>query len=143
VAHTGKIYSVLSHRLARLIHARCPKSPRYTCISPPASAPPSISVDGVQLILPDGMELADIEAMVREMVAAELARMRDFQTELIRGSTLSARTMSLESGARWVRAGKQERRGSDGSPVRQLCDELGPAKVVLIREPTVGLEGLW
>ena len=24
VAHVGKIYSVLSHRLARLIHARCP-----------------------------------------------------------------------------------------------------------------------
>jgi hypothetical protein len=39
----------------------------------------------VQLILPDGMQLAAIESAVRETVDAELARLREFQAELVRG----------------------------------------------------------
>jgi len=86
VAHTGKIYSVLGHRLARLIHARFPEIAEVhvhlaTRIGDPVDQPWT----GVQLILPDGMALADIAATVRETVSAELARMRDFQAELIRG----------------------------------------------------------
>ena len=38
-AHAGKIYSVLSHRLARLVHARCPALREvYNAVQPEVSA---------------------------------------------------------------------------------------------------------
>lgn len=86
VAHTGKIYSVLSHRLARLIHARCPQIVEvYVHLASRIGAPVNQPWTGVQVILPDGMQLAAIEAAVRETVDTELARLREFQAELVRG----------------------------------------------------------
>jgi S-adenosylmethionine synthetase len=40
---------------------------------------------GVQVILPDGMRLEDVERPIRDVAEAELHRMAEFQAELIRG----------------------------------------------------------
>jgi S-adenosylmethionine synthetase len=86
VAHVGKIYSVLSHRLAGLIHARCPALLEvYVHLWARIGDPVNRPWTGVQLILPEGMALGDIERAIREVVEAELDRLADFQAELIRG----------------------------------------------------------
>ena len=86
VAHTGKIYSVLSHRLAHLIHARCPALLEvYVHLSVRIGEPVDRPWTGVQVILPDGMGLVDVERAIGEVVEAELHRMPEFQAELIRG----------------------------------------------------------
>jgi S-adenosylmethionine synthetase len=86
VAHTGKIYSVLSHRLAQLIHARSPdllevQVHLVSRIGEPVDRPWT----GVQVILPDGCALADVESAIREVVEAEVQRLPEFRSELIRG----------------------------------------------------------
>jgi S-adenosylmethionine synthetase len=86
VAHTGKIYSVLSHRLARLIHARSPELLEVhvhlvSRIGEPVDRPWT----GVQVILPHGCALADVESAIREVVEAEVERLPAFRAELIRG----------------------------------------------------------
>jgi S-adenosylmethionine synthetase len=86
VAHAGKVYSVLSHRLARLIHARCPELLEiYVHLAARIGEPVDRPWTGVQLVLPMGLALADVEPAVSEVVAAELARMADFRAELVRG----------------------------------------------------------
>ena len=86
VAHTGKIYSVLSHRLAHLIHARCPALLEvYVHLSVRIGEPVDRPWTGVQVVLPDRMGLVDVERAIREVVEAELHRMPEFQAELIRG----------------------------------------------------------
>ncbi len=40
---------------------------------------------GVQVILPPGMALPDVEGAIRAVAAAEIGRMREFRSELIRG----------------------------------------------------------
>lgn len=87
IAHTGKIYSVLSYRLAQLIHARCPEILEvYVHLTNHIGAPVSQPATAVQLVLPRGMPLADAETAVRETVEAELARLPEFQSALIRGA---------------------------------------------------------
>lgn len=86
VAHVGKIYDVLSHRLARLIHARCPEVIEvYVYLTARIGEPVNEPWTAVQLVMPGGLALADVEGRVRDTVNAELARMSDFQSELIRG----------------------------------------------------------
>jgi len=86
VAHAGKIYSVLSHRLAVLIHARHPELPQvYVHLAVRIGEPVDRPWTGVQLILPDGMILSDVAASVREVVQTELARLPEFRAELARG----------------------------------------------------------
>jgi S-adenosylmethionine synthetase len=86
VAHVGKIYNVLSHRLARLIHARCPGLPDvYVHLFARIGEPVDHPWTSVQVILGDGMALGDVERDIREAVEGELARMPDFRAELIRG----------------------------------------------------------
>ena len=86
VAHAGKIYSVLSHRLARLIHARCPALLEvYVHLSARIGEPVDTPWTGVQIVLPPGMGIADVEGMIRDVVEAEVARMPHFREELIRG----------------------------------------------------------
>lgn len=87
VAHSGKIYSILSHRLAERIRASCPVIVEATVhlavrIGEPVDRPWT----GVQVILPRDVALADVEAPIRAVVAAELARMTEFRKELIRGA---------------------------------------------------------
>jgi S-adenosylmethionine synthetase len=86
VAHAGKVYSVLSHHLARLIHARCPELLEvYVHLAARIGEPVDRPWTGVQVILPPGMALPDVADAIRLVVAAEIARMRQFRAELIRG----------------------------------------------------------
>ncbi len=86
VAHVGKIYSVLSHRLARLIHDRCRELPEvYVHLAARIGQPVDRPWTSVQVILAGGMGLADVEARIREVVEAEIGRLPAFRAELARG----------------------------------------------------------
>jgi S-adenosylmethionine synthetase len=86
VAHAGKVYSVLSHRLARLVHARCPELLDVTVhLAARIGEPVDRPWTGVQVICPRGLTLADVERPVREVVEAELARLPQFRAELAQG----------------------------------------------------------
>jgi S-adenosylmethionine synthetase len=86
VAHTGKIYSVLSHRMAHLIHARCPEIDEvYVHLAARIGDPVDQPWSCVQLVLPSRLDTADVEPLVREVFAHELGRIAEFQSELVRG----------------------------------------------------------
>ena len=86
VAHVGKVYSILSHRLARLIRERCPELPEvYVHLAARIGDPVDRPWTGVQVVLPEGMALADIEGAIRDVVEGELGRMPEFRAELARG----------------------------------------------------------
>ena len=86
VAHVGKVYSVLSHRLARLIYARCPALEEvYVHLAARIGEPVDRPWTGVQMVLPEGMALSDVEAAVADVTEAEIARLPAFRAELARG----------------------------------------------------------
>jgi S-adenosylmethionine synthetase len=86
-AHAGKVYSVLSHRLARLIHERCPALLEvYVHMVVRIGEPVDRPWTGVQVRLPAGAVLGDVEGEIDQVVAAELARLPAFRAELIRGA---------------------------------------------------------
>jgi S-adenosylmethionine synthetase len=86
VAHTGKIYSVLSHRLAALIHARHPEILQvYVHLAARIGEPVDRPWAGVQVVLPKDMGLSDIASSTGELIAVELARLNEFRAELARG----------------------------------------------------------
>jgi S-adenosylmethionine synthetase len=85
-AHAGKIYSVLSHRLAHLVHARCPALREvYVHMAARIGEPVDRPWTGVQVRVPAGVALADVEREIRQVVDTELARLPVFRAELIRG----------------------------------------------------------
>jgi S-adenosylmethionine synthetase len=85
-AHAGKVYSVLSHRLARLIHDRCPTLLEvYVHMVVRIGEPVDRPWTGVQVLLPAGATLRDVEGEIRKVVEVELARLPAFRAELIRG----------------------------------------------------------
>ena len=87
VAHAGKIYSILSHRLAALVHARCPALEEvYVHLAARIGEPVDRPWTSVQVVLAPGAALGDVEPAVREVVADELARLPAFREELIRGA---------------------------------------------------------
>ncbi|MBI3077933.1 MAG: methionine adenosyltransferase [Deltaproteobacteria bacterium] len=86
VAHAGKVYSVLSHRLARLIHARCPELLEVDVhLAARIGEPVDRPWTAVQVILPNGLGLTEVEGAIREVVERELHRLPEFRAELIRG----------------------------------------------------------
>jgi S-adenosylmethionine synthetase len=86
IAHVGKVYNVLSHRLAGLIHSRCPDLREvYVHLCTRIGEPVDRPWISVQIVPGDGMRLRDVEADIREVMEAELARMPAFRAELIRG----------------------------------------------------------
>jgi len=86
VAHAGKIYSVLSQRLAGLVHARCPELLEvYVHLMARIGEPVDRPWAGVQVILPASLVLGDVEPAVREVLESELARLPAFREELLRG----------------------------------------------------------
>ncbi len=90
VAHVGKVYSVLSHRLARLIHARCPALEEvYVHLAARIGEPVDRPWAGVQVVLPEGMALSDVEIAVRDVVEGEIARLPAFRAELCETSVVS------------------------------------------------------
>ena len=85
-AHAGKVYSVLSHRLARLIHARCPEIlDVYVHLAARIGEPVDRPWAGVQVILSPGVTLADVDHSIRAVLETELARMAEFRAALGRG----------------------------------------------------------
>jgi S-adenosylmethionine synthetase len=83
VAHAGKVYSVLSHHLARLIHERCPQLEEvYVHLATRIGEPVDRPWTGVQPVLAAGMALSDVEAAIREVVEGELARLPAFRAGL-------------------------------------------------------------
>lgn len=86
LAHVGKIYGVLSHRMARLIHERCPEIEEvYVHLAAQIGDPVDRPWTSVQVVLGDGVALGDVEGRIADVVAAELARMAVLRAELIRG----------------------------------------------------------
>lgn len=85
-AHAGKVYSVLSHRLARLIHARCPGIEEvYVHLAARIGDPVDRPWTAIQVVLPRGITLPDVERSVRDVIDAEIARLPAFRAELARG----------------------------------------------------------
>jgi S-adenosylmethionine synthetase len=86
VAHAGKVYSVLGHRLAALVHARCPELAEvYVHLAVRIGEPLDRPWAGVQVVLPPDGRLADFESTIGNVIDAELARLPAFCAELIRG----------------------------------------------------------
>jgi S-adenosylmethionine synthetase len=86
VAHAGKIYSVFSHHLARCVYARCPGLDEvYVHLAARIGDPVDAPRVAVELVLAKGAAPSDVEASVREVVAAEVARLPEFRQELVRG----------------------------------------------------------
>jgi S-adenosylmethionine synthetase len=87
VAHPGKVYSVLSNRLAALIHARCVDIEEvYVHLAARIGEPVDQPWTGVQVILPRHVALEDVEPAIRGVVETELARLPAFREELLRGT---------------------------------------------------------
>ena len=86
VAHAGKVYSVLSHHLARRVHARCPALLEvYVHLMARIGEPVDRPWAAVQVILPRGMTLADVEPAIREVMETEIAALPAFRDALLRG----------------------------------------------------------
>ena len=86
IAHVGKIYSVLSQRLAEILHARFPEVLEvYVNLATRIGEPVRNPWVGVQLVVPAGLSVADISAQVESCVAEEIARLPEFCERLIRG----------------------------------------------------------
>jgi len=87
VSHAGKVYSVLSHHLARLVHARCPEIVEvYVHLAARIGEPVDRPWTAVQVVLPSGLALRDVEGVIREVVESEIARLPAFREELVRGA---------------------------------------------------------
>jgi S-adenosylmethionine synthetase len=87
VAHPGKLYSVLSHRMAHEIATRCPGLREvYVHLATRIGDPVDRPWTGVQVVLAEGVRLGDVEPAIRETVVSELARMSQFRSELLRGA---------------------------------------------------------
>jgi S-adenosylmethionine synthetase len=86
VAHAGKVYSVLSHRLAHLIHARCPHVVQvYVHLAARIGEPVDRPWTAIQVVLADGVALPEVEEAIRQVIETELDRLPAFRSELIRG----------------------------------------------------------
>jgi len=87
VSHVGKIYSLLTHRIAAEIYASVPGLREiyvWLCsqIGKPIDQP---LIASAQLILQQGVTLADVKPAVESVVEHELATISDFTARLARG----------------------------------------------------------
>jgi S-adenosylmethionine synthetase len=86
-AHAGKIYSVLSHRLAATIHARCPGLEEvYVHLWARIGEPVDEPWVGVQLVPAPDLAFGDLEGAVRQVIEAELHRLPALRAELLQGA---------------------------------------------------------
>jgi len=87
VSHVGKIYTLLTHRMAAEIYASVPGLREvyvWLCsqIGKPINQP---LIASAQLILQQGVALADVKPAVESVIEHELATMNDFTARLARG----------------------------------------------------------
>jgi S-adenosylmethionine synthetase len=86
VAHAGKVYSVLSHHLARSIHATVPGLAEvYVHLAARIGDPIDRPWVGVQVVLDHGVALPDLEDAIRQRVQAEVEQLPQFRARLARG----------------------------------------------------------
>ncbi len=86
LTHAGKIYGALSHHLAGRVHARCPELAEvYVSLMARIGEPVDRPWAAVQVILPWGMGLRDVEPAIREVMEAELANVPAFRERLLGG----------------------------------------------------------
>lgn len=86
VAHAGKIYDMLSHELARRVHARCPELAEvYVNLMARIGEPVDRPWAAVQVLLRDGVALGDVEPSIRTVMQEGMARLPEFREELLRG----------------------------------------------------------
>jgi S-adenosylmethionine synthetase len=86
VAHAGKVYSVLSHHLARLIHARCPGVLEvYVHLAVRIGEPVDRPWTGVQVVPARGVDVRDVEPAIRSVVETQLSDLPKFRGQLVRG----------------------------------------------------------
>jgi S-adenosylmethionine synthetase len=87
VSHVGKIYTLLTHKLAADIHASVPGVREvYVWLGSQIGAPidrPAIA--SAQLILDPHCALADVQPAIESVIRRGLATMNDFTARLIRG----------------------------------------------------------
>jgi S-adenosylmethionine synthetase len=86
LAHAGKVYSVLSHRLAERIHAATPGLAEvYVHLAARIGEPVDHPWIDVQVVPRAGVALPDVEAAIRATVEAEAVRFAEFRVRLSRG----------------------------------------------------------
>jgi S-adenosylmethionine synthetase len=86
LAHAGKVYSVLSHHLARAVHTAVPGLAEvYVHLAARIGDPIDRPWTGIQLVLEDGVALPDIQPAIGQTVQAELEQLPEFRTRLARG----------------------------------------------------------
>jgi S-adenosylmethionine synthetase len=87
VSHVGKIYSLLSHRMAETVVEHVPEVREayvWLCsqIGQPVRSP---RITAAQLILRDGASIAAIRPAVENLLERELASIEEFSQRLVRG----------------------------------------------------------
>jgi S-adenosylmethionine synthetase len=87
VSHVGKIYTLLTHKMAAEVYTNVPGLHEvyvWLCsqIGKPIDQP---MIASVQLILQDNIALADVQPAAESVVACELEKMSDFTGRLIQG----------------------------------------------------------
>jgi S-adenosylmethionine synthetase len=86
LAHAGKVYSVLSHDLAgRIYAATAGLAEVYVHLAARIGEPVDRPWVGVQVVLEDGVALADVESTIRTTVAAATEALPEFRGRLGRG----------------------------------------------------------
>jgi S-adenosylmethionine synthetase len=86
LAHAGKVYSVLSHRLARRIYTATPGLAEvYVHLAARIGEPVDHPWIDVQVVLHEGVILPDVEASIRATVEAEAEGFAEFRLRLGRG----------------------------------------------------------
>ena len=87
VSHVGKIYSLLSHQIAHHIYTIVePVEEVYVWLCSQIGAPIETPwVTAVQVTLTPGVEVADVEERINDIVHAELADIPTFTARLTRG----------------------------------------------------------
>lgn len=86
VAHAGKVYGVFSQHLAAAVHARCPALREvYVNLMARIGDPVDRPWAAVQVVLPPGLALADVEPAIREGLESEIAELPGFRERLLRG----------------------------------------------------------
>ena len=86
LAHAGKIYSVLSHALARELYAATPGLAEvYVNLAGRIGEPVDDPWVGIQVVLETGVQLADVEPSIRATVESVLASLPQFRERLGRG----------------------------------------------------------
>jgi S-adenosylmethionine synthetase len=86
LAHAGKVYSVLSHELARQIYAATRGLVEvYVSLAGRIGEPVDLPWVGIQVVLEKGVALADVEPAIRTTVENAVSSLPEFRARLGRG----------------------------------------------------------